>query len=139
MSLCFEHMTSTCGCYREVYTKDGEVHNLRQRLAAYEKDLADLRAQNHSLLNQVSSGRGSTSAGGAAASREVARIRELEKEITKVRSSFDFRENEHQKIIRFKSALPPQPRRQFTCLLAPVLFIPTRTACPSTTHSQNEQ
>ena len=84
---------------RELYTKAGEVSNLRQRLAAFEKDLAEARAQYHTLL-QGPAGRGSGGAGGAG-SREAARVKELENQISQVRTKLDFRENEHQKLSRF--------------------------------------
>ena len=80
--------------------------NLRQRLVTFEKDLAELRAQNHKLLQDAPSGRGSSGGGGRAApsERDVARVKDLEKEVAQVRSKLDFRENEIQKNTRF---VPP--------------------------------
>jgi hypothetical protein len=95
---------TACG-RRELYTKAGEVCNLRQRLAAFEKELADERAKYHALL-QGPAGRGA--AGGAgASSREAARVRELEKEVNQVRTKLDFRENDFQKLSRW--ACPRAP------------------------------
>jgi hypothetical protein len=94
---------TACGT-RELYTKAGEVCNLRQRLQAFEKELADERAKYHALLQ----GPGRGGAGGAGAgSREAARVRELEKEVNQVRTKLDFRENDFQKLSRL--ACPPAP------------------------------
>jgi len=90
---------------RELYTKAGEVCNLRQRLAAFEKELADERAKYHALLQGGAGRGGAGGAGGAGAgSREAARVRELEKEVNQVRTKLDFRENDFQKISRWACA-----------------------------------
>ena len=96
---------------RELYTKAGEVSNLRQRLAAFEKDLAEARAQYHTLL-QGPAGKGSGGAG-SAGSREAARVKELENQVSQVRTKLDFRENEHQKLSRLWAPPSVAPFSEF--------------------------
>ena len=84
----------------QLFTKSGEVANLRERLAKFERDLTELRAQNHSLRQQVPSARTSSAAGPngtVVAARDAARVRELEREIAQTRTKLEFRENDHQK------------------------------------------
>jgi hypothetical protein len=82
----------------ELFTKAGEVSNLRERLAKYEKDLNDLRAQNHSLLQHAAAGR--AAGGSAAVSRDATRVKELEREIVQIRTNLEFRENDSQQHVR---------------------------------------
>jgi hypothetical protein len=88
---------------RDLYTKAGEVANLRQRLVGFEKDIAKLRDEKHTLLQQQqASGRGSAPGPGAGSSRDAARAKELEKEVATIRSKLEFRDNDNQKMIRWK-------------------------------------
>lgn len=102
--------------HRDLYTKAGEVANLRQRLAGFEKDLEKLRDEKHALMLQASNSRG---AAAGAPSREAARVKEMEKEIAQFRSKLEFRENETHKMNR--------------CLSSPVL----RVQCARTRSSRH--